>query len=102
MPEIMSLLCFASVLLAIIFNIFFLEIVYIFIHKTIKFKKSKNVQTYIKIPNRSEVIENAELQRAILYKKFGVSLLRPSLSKRYSDVGDGDTKVSCLLFFCLS
>lgn len=99
LAEITSFLCVASVLLAVVFNIFLLEYAYIFIYKTISYKKGKYAQEQIKRLNTVEIIENVELQREILYSKHGSALLRPSFQKQYSDLSDGDMKVVCL--FCI-
>lgn len=94
LTDVISMLCIASVILALIFNIFIIEYGYIFIVRILKLKKDKHCQQkQIDNIDFHKVIEDAEVQRMILLKHFCPMLLRYHFLEHYQELKDEDIKV---------
>lgn len=87
------MLCISSVILALILNICVLEYVSIWIIRIIKLKRENFQEKHAKGVNIPDVIEKAEIQRAIMLKKFGPMNLRKHFWGSYSRLKNEDIKV---------
>lgn len=87
--ETTSLLCIASVLLALIFDVLVLEYVYFLVFKGEIFCNEK-----INNVDKAAVIEKAELQRATLFATLGNRMLRPFIVHLYEPLKEEYFKVT--------
>lgn len=83
----------SSAILAVVFNIFFLEYGYIIVRRLLIIKDGIFPKRIVENVDLGAITENAEQQREILFEEYGPTLLRGLYMRYYPRLKAADIKV---------
>lgn len=94
MARMTGIMCVTSAIIAIFFNIFICELIYVLIMRNLFIKQRKEVV----LPTTKEldvcyVAEKAEIQREALHNQLGEKILRRPFLKEYEPLTEQELKV---------